>query len=461
MKLKPSSGQNFDRIMLVWILRALTSIILGLVLCLSLVLLLVSSSAIALTDGNNIVISLSDQDAYDRIYTEVLTPETVEKHREQLFGDGLVLSSEELHEVLQTAAPPGYIREQMELNLGLLSSFLESELHSPELYLELDGYLEALAPAMAAVVQTRDYAVPPIADALQTRQPVGPDAAEWYVELAGQALEAILTGKETPALPRDLEGLTESQTLEMFGGLMETLDTSTRLSQPYRESLKKAESDLRRAFVKGGAPDLLARATKVAVELDAKIAEDNIRRQLDHQGRLELVPLLARDALGISEKQLRESARGYRRTIHSNLERLRIAALGLVLLTLAAAVTTYRRSPATLLAWLRWTMNLAGVGTLGLALLTYLVLPGVMAGWIYDNLRQAEGLVPAFALLASEVAAALVRERIAALTWIAVLPLAAGIALWLSGKYLAKRDKTRADGLAADLALDEGSSRGD
>ena len=444
--------------MFVWILRALTSITLGLVFFLSLVLLLVSSVASALTDGSKIADSLSDQDVYGRIYSEVLTPDIVGKHRKQIFGEGVVLSSAELHQVLRRVALPTYAKEQTELNLNLFAYFLASEQISLHQYLDLGEFRKGLAPAMTDLVRERDYA------ALQKTSPslkpqlLANNAVDRYFSGVGRALESIVTGGDISTLPADLTGLTGSQTGEIFDKLMESLHSNANVERPYKRSLREAEPDLRRAFTTGGTSDLLAQATSILAKLDAKTADENVQRHLDYQGRLDLVPLLAGDVLDTNEEQLQESARNFRQGVRFASGWVRNIAIALVVLTLAAAIVMYRKSPAELMRWLCWTLILSGAASLALVLLAYLTIPNAVEALVYEHLSRSDGLISAFAPLASALADTLIKGWIAGLIWLAALPLAAGAALWAVLAVWSRRQGARAKSWHSHLAPDDRAS---
>lgn len=420
--------------MAVWILRAFSSIILGFAIFLSLGVMLISFGASRLTQATLHASSLANGHAYSRLYSEVLSPEIIEEHREEIFGRGVILTSAELFQALQTAAPPEYLQSQVELNLEMFSSFLDSDTSDLELYLEAESFLERLPSAMEVSIQQRVYftdaeVAPPL-----SRQLASPSTAARSASELSQTLESVLTGQEVSTALPDLTGLADNQAPVVFDRSMATLYSNSKVEQRYRDTLNNAEPELRRAFITGGTGHFLMMVTKTAVSLDIESAKSNAQRRIDEQGRLDIVPIAAAQVFKTDEAGFQETAQQYRHSLKIAQSWSRIFAGTLALLALAAAVSMYRTSPGRLVRWLYWTLILTGVGAMALVSLAWLVVPGTVEILVYERLQMEGSPYSASGPLASEIAAASVRAAVASIFWQASLPLVAGIFVWIVTK---------------------------
>lgn len=445
IRLPLATPETKEGLVLVWILRAFVSVILGVSVFLVLVVLLALTAVSGIANSDTYTKPLADADAYRRLYSEVLTPSTIDRYRVDLLGDRAIISSEELVQLLAEVAPPEYLKEQVEMNLDLVESFASGDSESLELYLQIEGPLQRVGPAVASVVERRideNLSVSQSSSSLDDSEETSSDR---HVDEITSALETLLSGDNTSASLSEITGLTEGEILDVFDRSIDSILSNRDVDPRHRQSLRESRPALRQTFAEGNFREFLLHATRLAAEAATDLALAKVRAHLDDQGRLDLVPLLAGEALGTSEAQLQETARKLRQSIRSALVWARNVALGVALLALAVAVSMYWKSPAGLVKWLYWTLILAGAGALGLLLLAYLVLPNALEVLVYESLRQEGNPISAFGPLASEVAASVVKSRISGLVWVPALPLVAGLALWIVGTGWTRRKAATRD----------------
>ena len=104
-----------------------------------------------LVDADTFIVPLSENDAYNRIYDEVLADE------ELTYGllGGVEISGHTLGDpvaVLREVMPPEYLQGQTEANIDRVTAYLRSESDVMEVYLELAQPIERVEPAVLAEI---------------------------------------------------------------------------------------------------------------------------------------------------------------------------------------------------------------------------------------------------------------------------------------------------------------------
>ena len=109
------------------LLRALGGLVLGLVVFAGLLyFLIVVNFSQRLEDPEVYNTAISETDAYNRVYDEVLVDEELEDQTANLVGDLDIEASREAVEVLREVMPPAYLQEQTEANIDRFTGFLRS-----------------------------------------------------------------------------------------------------------------------------------------------------------------------------------------------------------------------------------------------------------------------------------------------------------------------------------------------
>lgn len=442
--------------MLLWVVRALLAFALGLVVFLALAGLLLSLAARSLLDGVLYARVLDDQDFYERIYVEGLTPQAVDRVRPHL-ADGLtLLTGEELVELIRAVAPPEYLQGQMEANLGLLDAFLAGESDSMALYVDLAEPMDRMAPAIARVVEPRilgkaggtassSSQVPYRA---ATTRPYGtsseapPLTRHQYAGEIEAAMASVLTGGAAPATMSVLSGLTERERLELFDRTADAILNNETISLRYRESLGEARPALREVFRSGATYDLLSAAMKAAAEPAIELALADTRSRLDEEGRIDLLPLLANNLLETDEPELQAALRTSRDSLAVLLFWGTAVPLLVVILAIALAGTVFWGRIGAIYHWLYLTLTVSGAALFAITLAAYLTVPVAAERAVIELLDSTEGVIPGLPILLADVAAALVSEQLGRLIWTSGAIALAGAALGVAG-YLARRYSLR------------------
>ncbi len=415
--------------MILWILRAIGSMLAGLLACVAIALLLFHFNLKALLNDELYANALAEQNAYERLYTEALTARNIEPVWAELSGGTDYLTSSDLHSLMRSVAPPEYLQAQTEANLSLLSSFATAESEELELYLEMTGPIDRIVASTVDLIIAKIQGAPlvndPMIASLADQAAAGP-----YSQEIAAALEYISTGGLESYSITDLTGLSEEAALTIFDQAMASALDNDLIDQQYRDSLAEAEPRLRLAFATGDTRQLLAEATRTAAAAALEMALADFRTRLDSDGRLDLVPMLARGLGNMDEAQFQENATAWRDRIDEALAQSRN--LGLTALAAASGLVAlvYWGRPRHAARWFYLLLVIGGGASLLLLTIARLALPGVAdrvasGAWTAGQF-EAEGLI----VLTVDIAISVISSRLAALMWYAGGALAVGILTW-------------------------------
>ena len=337
--------------MLLWILRALASVLAGLCIYLAVALLLFHVNLRALLDDELYADSLLEQNAYERLYTDVLTSQNIERVWSEVSSDVAYLTPEELHHLLRTVAPPEYLQAEVEANLASLSSFATGESEDLELYIELSGPLDRVINSMVDLVINRIETTPLVTEELV---PVIVDETEDspYSEDVRSALESISSGGLEARSLRDLTGLNEEEALDAFDQAFAQVVENPSIDQEYRDALRTAGPELRQTFRTGDFKELLRQVTRTVAAPALENALADFRRRLDSEGRLSLAPLLAEEVAGISESDFQVGADKWRDRVQVVLDRTRNYGLTALAAAIGLVTLVYWGRPGAGVRWL-------------------------------------------------------------------------------------------------------------
>ena len=137
------------------IFRSVASLILGLVIFFGLLVFLVERNV-----RDNFLTaefyteSLSENDAYNRIYDEVLLDPEFEDTTDDLLGD-IDISQEDIAGVARDIIPPDYLQDQVEGAVRGVIDYLNKETDTPKVFIDLGPPLEGAKPALFRYIDGR------------------------------------------------------------------------------------------------------------------------------------------------------------------------------------------------------------------------------------------------------------------------------------------------------------------
>ncbi len=421
-----------------WILRAFLSVMLSLAVFLALALFVAVSAINGLFDAKVYVEALEEINIYERFYSEGLTPEAMEEIQATFLGEADVIPEGKVLELIQTAAPPEYLKAQIEGNLAALEGFYSGDAEHLSLYWNLEEPLERLAtaapPLVADIVEAKleeaaDLpALQPDRIAGEAEKLVGEERAE---DIAA-AVESLLAGETFAHSVADLSGLEESEILAVYDQSVTKILDNPDIDRRHREVIEEASAELKETFTTGNVQGFLTQAAEKATGTALELALAEIRTELDEQGRLDLTPILAEAVFAVEYNQFQATAVERRDRVRSYIFRLRLAAFAIGIAAMILAAFVYWRRVDAFILWLYLTLFLTGAATLALLLAAYSIAPSAIEDLAYRLPEEGPQVFTGLYELGLEAGAAVVSSQLAGLIWIPTMPMLAGIALGLA-----------------------------
>ena len=297
-------------------MRAIASAVLGTVVFLGFLLFVGGKVADKLTDAGLYTRTFIEQNAYNRIYDQVLLDEAVLDTTERLLGDVKVVDAQDTVRLLREIMPSDYLRSQVEGALGGLTDYLDGDADTLNLYVDLGTALGKARPVLLNYISQR-------IDGLDVVPPerVGcePDHLEsfrakyevFFRELAAGQVPGSTApsgGTLRPGGSGTVPSLESVLTIcqsPVFDAIFSSIVTDSSLDSRVRQGLQESRGEIRQRFIAGDAKGVLKVAAPplAAPLIDNAIVE--VRRELDQKDRFEAIHWLAQQDIGTTEAELR------------------------------------------------------------------------------------------------------------------------------------------------------------
>ena len=408
------------------VLRALAGLVLGLAVFAGLLyFLVVVNFSQRLVESEVYNVAISDTDAYNRVYNEVLVDEAVKDQTGNLLGDIDIEVHEEAVAVLREVMPPTYLREQTEENVDRFTGFLRYDLEDLEIYASLKEPLERIEPAVLNKVHQ-------LIDELEINDPPAGGcsvAARQRLAVASAAPYAQLSDGEIPESAPSLKILTPACREREFDRWFDRVLDDPAMNSQAALILENERANLRRHFVEG---DTRAFLKAVAGPLVKPLIEDavaDIRRNLQRNDRFDLLEWLAEESDDASRADIEEQAESLRETVNAANGPGRIIALVVVALGVLLMAAVHLPRPAEMLRWPGVTLVMGG----GVCLIVGFVLNSAIPGQFRDAIARGASYssdVPVSAInLAGDLVESFARQATAGFIPASVTVMAVGAVL--------------------------------
>ncbi len=400
-------------LMLLWIIRYLTAVFLGLlVFGGSLAWLVFGALSDKLFSARVYSDALVEADAYQRVYTQVLPEIQPEVLIQKRRGEIAAFDYIDLAGLLPRLAPPDYLQAQVEGNLERAEAYFNGENPRLALYVELEEPLARFRPAaLAAVDIERRIGLLEVREPSSAPEPFEP--ASYVSDLKGALSQSLLEPPGPVPVP-SLRSIPEPLRQDTFDRMMVNLPGWFSLNRPSRRGLEAAAPELRQEFIAGDTRQFLklTAQTIVGLAIDDALTRTITLLAPDSRGRVNLLTLMALESGHYSEAKLRAEAEGLR-SDRRRLSQAWVWSLLVVILGAVAMGSLYLPNLAGCLRWPGLTLLLTGAALFLLARLAEAVMPDLVANTASELLSQEFGLYPAAALLASETLRTVVAELLA------------------------------------------------
>ena len=417
------------------ILRALAGLVLGLAIFAGLMYSLVLGNfSQRLEDPEVYNVAISETDAYNRIYDEVLLDDVLEDELADLLGDMDFQGHGDADpvEVLRGVMPPAYLQEQTEANIARFTAYLRHETDDLQVYVDLSEPLERIEPV---VYQEVDRIVDQLE--FQDIQELGCSEAT-RAQLSAEYAE-MLDRVSRGTLPESVSPLPGLAMVCYEGGPDDWIDDvlvspvinsrAARLLSDARESLREPLAAIQQSLadllepirplidaarsllspitsrIQGVAQDALSAAAQgveqasratlkqlarplIQPRIDAAVAD--IRLQLKPGDRLDLLEKLAENSDDFTRDDIRQQAESLRDTVSTANGPGRIIALLMVIIGSILLAVVYIPRPADMLRWPGITLFLGS----GVCLVVGVVINSAVPGRIKDAIVHSTSYAP-------------------------------------------------------------------
>ena len=330
------------------LLRVLGRLVLGIAIFAGLLhFLVISNFTLKLVDSDVYDVAISDTDAYNRVYDEVLVDEALSDESEDLLGGLEIEAQEEAVKLLREVMPPSYLQEQTENNIDRLTGFLNGDFERLELYVELKEPLERLEPTVEAEV----YRYIDGLEIVEAREP-GCSAATiaWLAANSAEPLNQLSDGQLPDSAP-SLRAMTRECREREFERWFDEVVTNPALSSQTSLLLQEAGEEMRGPFAAGDTQAFLKAAVTPLIGPLVEDAVADIRRELKPGDRLDLLEKLVEESEDFTREDLDLQAGELRDGLAFSNGTGRVIALALIVVGGLLLAAVHLPDPAQVLRW--------------------------------------------------------------------------------------------------------------
>ena len=341
------------------LVRALAGLVLGLVVFAGLLyFLVVVNFSQRLEDPEVYNLAISDTDAYNRIYDEVLVDEALEEQAEDLLGGLDVSGTEESIDLLRDVMPPAYLQDQTEANIERFTGFLRNERKNLQIYVELEEPLERIGPAVQGKVHG-------IIDGLTIEEPQSSGCSlNSLQQLAGASAEpyAQLSDGELPDSSPSLKILDRGCREREYDQWFDLVLNDPLMNSEAARILEGRKEELRPLFVDGDTRAFLKAIADALVEPLVEDAVSDVRRELQRGDRFDVLDWISEQSDDLRRRDIDDQAETLRSVVSAANGSGKIVALLLIVVGTLLLAAVHLPKPGDVLRWPGITLLLgAGV----------------------------------------------------------------------------------------------------
>jgi hypothetical protein len=378
------------------LLRALAGLVLGMVVFAGLIyFLVVVNFSQRLEDPEVYNVAISDTDAYNRIYEEVLVDEALEEQTNNLLGGLDIDVNEEAVEIFRDVMPPAYLQEQTEDNIDRFTGFLRHEREDLGIYVTLKEPLERIEPAVLSKVHQ-------IIDDLQIEEPASSSCSLVAMQrLAADTAKpfARLSDGELPKSAPSLKILTR-ECREEFDRWFELVLDDPAMNSQAALILDTSREAIRGPFIAGDTRAFLKAVADLLVVPLIDDAVSYIRRELQRNDRFDVLDSLTEESGDLTREEIEEQAESLRGAVSAANGPGRIIALLMVVLGCLLMALVHLPRPAEMLRWPGITLLMGG----GVCLIVGFVINSAIPGQIKEAITNAASYSPEVPVAAIDLA---------------------------------------------------------
>ena len=411
---------------LLFFVRLVANPILGLAISLGIMLVILDSNlSEKLFNAEFYNSTIAGEDTYNRIYNEVLVDEEIASITQDLLGDIQVVSHDDIVGLLKQIMPPEYLQSQVEGAIQGSVDYLNHEVETLELFLELGPPLDRIKPTLFGYIDSR-------IDALPEDEAGPPECTPERISQVAQRFLEVFTGLAGGQVPESLpsiKGISQPCRVVIFEVIFDDAIAGSPLGPRVKQSLADSRDDIRAEFVDGDTHGVLKQAVRPLVTPLMDDAIEQRRAGLDDKSRLNLIQKLAEMDPQNTEEDYRakiEEVRGWVTRARSFIDRwalvLVVAGVALMALLQFPSLPNALRRPG-------FALFLSGAGYFVIGKILEFQLPGRLRSILETSLNQVPGVPPSLVSLASDLVFSFQRQLTEGLSEPALTVLVIGAAM--------------------------------
>jgi len=370
--------------------------------------------------------TISGQDTYNRIYTEVLVDDELREKTAELLGDIQVVSHEELVGLLRQVVPTEYMQEQVEGAIGRTIDYMNEDTDVLEAYIDLSVPLENVKPVMFGYIDGR-------IDALEVEEIQGipdctPAALSGLVDRYVATFTRLAEGVVPESVP-SLKQIAEPCRVVLFELAFGSLVDDTTLSAEAKENLKAGKGELRLPFAAGDTLEVLKVSARLLATPLMDKAINNVRADLSDGDRLDLIRQVAEWDSSTTEVQIRSDVGDARRWVSrarnfGDLTTLLMVIGGAILLGLV-----HLPRLAGMLRWPGVALALTGTFFFVVGKIAQSEVPDRMRQLVDSGADQVSGVPPSVTDLGGDILVSFGTQMTNGIVWPSLVLLIIGVVL--------------------------------
>ena len=286
------------------ILRAGVGLVLGVVMFVGLLFFLILNNfSDKLLSPDFYKDTISAENTYERIYSEVLVDDELKDRTQELLGDIKVVDPLEIPILLEEILPQPYIQEQVEGSIDRTIDYINEDVDRLEVYIELAEPLDNVKPVMFSYMDTK-------IDDLRVEETQGiggctPSSLSGLAERYVDTFSGIALGVVPESIPF-IKEIAAPCRIILFELAFDSLVDDSDLSEDAKQSLKDGKGELRLPFAMGDTLEVLKVSARLLAGPLMDDAIESVREDLDENDRFDLIRQLAEWDDDTTEAELRD-----------------------------------------------------------------------------------------------------------------------------------------------------------
>lgn len=375
--------------------------------------------------------TISGEDAYNRIYDEVLLDEGLEDTTQDLLGGVQVVSQAEIAALLRDILPPDYLQSQTEVSIQRTVEYFRGDRETLDIYVALGPPLDNVKPVVLEYIDQRiDGLQEQDLGRLQCTEQQANDVADIYRD----RWRGLSQGEAPSSVP-SLASFEEECREAIFQFAFDDLLAQDGLDHRARQGLRSVRGDLEQLFVAGEAKEVLKLAAR---PLGGPLIDDaiqDIRDRLDSQDRFDLIHNVA-DWNNTDEQELRADLDSARDIFSGGRQSAKWGALVALLLSAVFMLVLHFPKVKTGLRFLGFTMFSTGLFFYIAGRVAAAQLPGRVRDLVELGSDQLTDVPPSITELGEDLLVSFGKQLVAGVDVPALIVLIVGVVVFGTSFFL-------------------------